>query len=72
MSKKRSNADMEVDSSESDGDVSDERMTEIDVYSPSPETKTKDMHLRNGKRKRRRSKDTTGLTPPEQVLKKLN
>lgn len=35
------------------------------IGSPSPE-KRKDMVLRSGRRKRRRSKETTGLTPPEE------
>jgi Sad1 / UNC-like C-terminal len=40
--------------------------TDAKVASPSPVSK-KDMVLRSGKRKRRRSKETTGLTPPESI-----
>ena len=37
--------------------------------SPSPLTKKKDVTLRSGRRKRRRSKETTGMTPPETIKK---
>eukprot|EP00980_Cylindrotheca_fusiformis_P024955 scaffold12769_cov141-Cylindrotheca_fusiformis.AAC.15 len=49
--------------------VADDEEEDVDMKSPSPIAK-KDMFLRSGKRKRRRSKETTGLTPPEQVTAK--
>ena len=54
-----------------DGDI-DEDMEEEesdDMESDKAVVK-KDMRLRSGKRKRRRSKETTGLTPPETIKKK--
>ncbi|KAL3932238.1 MAG: hypothetical protein SGBAC_010943 [Bacillariaceae sp.] len=47
------------------GDVAEEQ--EDMGTSPSP-NKKKDMHLRSGKRKRRRSKETSGLTPPPDTV----
>ncbi len=46
--------------------VVDVEMKEVLVGSPSPE-KRRDMVLRSGRRKRRRSKETTGFTPPEEL-----
>lgn len=54
----------------SDADDSDEEMEDNEdneeptIGSPSPNAK-KDMRLRSGKRKRRRSKETSGLTPDD-------
>lgn len=56
------------DNRDSDHDETDEPMKESEEHprsnSKSPTTKKKDMTLRSGKRKRRRSVGTTGLTPP--------
>jgi hypothetical protein len=46
----------------------DDEEDENPVGSPSPLAK-KDMTLRSGRRKRRRSKETTGMTPPETIKK---
>jgi hypothetical protein len=58
-----------VESVEEDND--DEDMADVpnELASPSPIAK-KDMFLRSGKRKRRRSKETSGLTPPLEATTK--
>ena len=68
MGKKRSYpSDSEASDDEGDQVMNNGNEDEVgspSMLSPSPNTKQKDMHLRSGKRKRRRSKETTGLTPP--------
>ena len=59
--------DMEEDNNDDDDEEDDEE-DENPVGSPSPLAK-KDMTLRSGRRKRRRSKETTGMTPPETIKK---
>lgn len=56
--------DEDGNESSSLGSINDLEMDEDVNASPSPDKK-KDMQLRSGKRKRRRSRETTGLTPPE-------
>ncbi|KAG7359141.1 Sad1 / UNC-like protein [Nitzschia inconspicua] len=67
------NDDNEDDDNENDEDDDDDdndknkvetEETTTTTGSPSP-GRRRDMHLRSGKRKRARSKETTGLTPPE-------
>jgi hypothetical protein len=60
--------DMEEDNNDDDDDEEDDEEDENPVGSPSPLAK-KDMTLRSGRRKRRRSKETTGMTPPETIKK---
>ena len=67
------NGDDDEDSDDDDDDddmedESDEDEEQKNIGSPSPGAK-KDMKLRSGKRKRRRSKETTGLTPPDNETK---
>jgi hypothetical protein len=56
----------EDDDDENEGDDEDQDMPTMDMASPS-KLRKKDMFLRSGKRKRRRSQETSGLTPPEQI-----
>ena len=73
MSRKRRTNEKELsDHAEEDDDESMEDIQDdgkLDLASPSPEAK-KDMFLRSGRRKRRRSKETSGLTPPEKATAK--
>lgn len=54
--------DDEMDDGEEEGE--DDAEPDVEVGSPSPKV-NKGMEMRSGFKKRRRSKDTTGLTPPD-------
>ncbi|KAG7355096.1 Sad1 / UNC-like protein [Nitzschia inconspicua] len=69
MNQDDDNEEDENEDDDNDDDDKDKNETETEettttTGSPSP-GRRRDMHLRSGKRKRARSKETTGLTPPE-------
>jgi Sad1 / UNC-like C-terminal len=63
--------DDEEDQEEDEDMEQEDEQEEEKKGTPSP-ARRRDMHLRSGKRKRGRSKDTTGLTPPDQLQNKTS